>query len=59
MVALDERGASSLWVGLSLSQIGKRTDRAWWRWHALDENQYTFLNIAVSETRFLGVLVQR
>ena len=27
-------------------------------WHALDENEYTHLNIAVSETRFLGILVQ-
>ena len=27
-------------------------------WHALDENEYVHLNIAVSETRFLGTLLQ-
>ena len=62
MVAHGERGAAiSLWVELSLSRIGKRTDRAciWWSWHALDQNQYAYPNIAVSETHFLGVLVQR
>ena len=61
-VALDERGAISLWVGLSLYRIGKRTDRACRRWHALGtkmNSKYTYPNIAVSETCFLGVLVQR
>ena len=28
-------------------------------WHALDENECAHLNIAVSETRFLGALLQR
>ena len=41
-VPLGERGAISLLVGLSLSQIGKRTDHAWWHWHALDENEYIY-----------------
>ena len=50
--------AISIWVGLSLSRIGKRTDRAWRRWHALDKNQHTFPNIAVSETRFLGAALK-
>ena len=50
-VALVERVAISGWVGLSLSRIGKR-------WHALDENEYEHPNIAISETRFLGALMQ-
>ena len=33
---------------------------AWRHWHAvLDENEYARPNIAVSETTFLGVLMQR
>ena len=27
-------------------------------WHALDKNEYAHPNIAVSETRFLGALLQ-
>ena len=27
-------------------------------WYALEENEYAHLNIAVSETHFLGVLVK-
>ena len=58
-VALGRWGPISAWVGLSLSRIGKKTDHVWRCWHALDENEYTNPNIAVSETRFLSVLVQR
>ena len=64
-VALGGRDPISLWVGLPLSPIGKKSGHAWrhWHarrhWHALDENEYTRPNIAISETTFLGVLMQR
>ena len=32
--------------------ILKITDSAWWRWHALDENQYTCLIIALPKLVF-------
>ena len=59
-VALGKQGAISLWVGLSPSRIGKLLreqivhDGVSMHWMKIS----TCLNIAVSETRFLGVLVQ-
>ena len=58
-VALCGRDPIRLWVGLPLSPIGKISGHAWRHWHVLDENEYTRPNIAVSETTFLGVLMQR
>ena len=58
VVALGGRDSISLWVGLPLSPIGKKSGHAWRHWHALDENEYTRPNIAVSETTFLGILMQ-
>ena len=40
-------------MGLPLPHVGKKASHAW---HALDDNEYTHLNIAISENSFLGVL---
>ena len=58
-VALGGRDPISLWVRLLLPQVGKKAGHEWQHWHALDENEYTRPNIAISENSFLGVLVQR
>ena len=56
--ALGRRGSISIWVGLSLSRIGRKIVQVWRLGHALDENEYIHPNIAVSEICVLGFLVQ-
>ena len=58
MVALGTRDPISLRVGLPLPRVGKKAGHALRHWHALDKNEYTCQNIAVSENSFLSVLVQ-
>ena len=51
MVELGKQGSISIWVGLSLSRIGRKIVQVWRLGHALDENEHIHLNIVVSEIR--------
>ena len=54
MAELGKQGSISIWVGLSLCRIGRKTIQVWRLGHALDENEYMHPNIVVPKLAFLA-----